>query len=116
MAKFDKSRRFVCANDGDCIYAAEFVEGKVIKQRWDDCHMTDRQLTLPVPLIDANRCTGCGLCIRVCPTNVLTMRGDIAIVANPQACTYAGHCERICPAQAIHRPFQVIFIHREEIQ
>ncbi|MCC6896871.1 MAG: 4Fe-4S binding protein [Anaerolineae bacterium] len=72
-------------------------------------------MTLPVPLIDANRCTGCGLCIRVCPTSAMTIKHGLAVVTNPQACTYSGYCERICPVDAISRPFQImLFIHEEE--
>lgn len=67
----------------------------------------------PVPTIDPNRCTGCSLCVAVCPTNALAMRGTIAVVANPQACTYTGDCERICPEQAISRLFQIIYIPKE---
>lgn len=67
----------------------------------------------PVPIIDAGRCTGCRLCVLVCPTAALMIRGGIAAVADAQACTYTGHCERICPQQAISRPFQIMFIHRE---
>jgi ferredoxin len=62
----------------------------------------------PVPIIDAARCTGCGLCVRVCPTRALMMKDGLAVVANPDACVYTGHCERICPEQAIGRPFQII--------
>ncbi|MCC6802063.1 MAG: 4Fe-4S binding protein [Anaerolineae bacterium] len=71
-------------------------------------------MVLPVPLIDTNRCSGCGLCIRVCPTSALAMKHGIAVVTNPQACTYAGYCERICPVHAISRPFQIMFFHEEE--
>ncbi|MCB0188081.1 MAG: 4Fe-4S binding protein [Caldilineaceae bacterium] len=76
--------------------------------------MTDDKPGFPVPIIDASRCTGCGLCVAVCPTGALVMKGAIAIVADPQACAYTGHCERICPTQAISRPFQIVFSPKEE--
>ncbi|MBK8137858.1 MAG: 4Fe-4S binding protein [Chloroflexi bacterium] len=67
----------------------------------------------PVPLIDARRCTGCGLCVRVCPTRALVISGGIAVVADTHACAYVGDCERICPVEAIRRPFQIVFVPME---
>jgi ferredoxin len=71
--------------------------------------MTDRQPEFPIPNIDASHCSGCAICVRICPNHALMMKDGIAVVANPHDCTYAGHCERICPVQAISRPFQIIF-------
>lgn len=62
----------------------------------------------PVPIIDAERCNGCGLCVRVCPTGTLALQRGRAIVAQPAACEYAGVCELICPVQAIQRPFLIV--------
>lgn len=62
----------------------------------------------PVPIIDPDRCTGCGLCVAVCPNHVLALDDRKAIVARPDQCDYTGYCERICPTQAITRPFQII--------
>jgi len=64
----------------------------------------------PVPIIDPACCTGCGLCVKACPTGALAMSGSRAVVARPAACEYTGDCERICPMQAIRRPFQIVFV------
>lgn len=63
----------------------------------------------PVPIIDPELCTGCGLCVRVCPTQALALNGQKAVVADPGRCDYHGLCELICPFQAISRPFVIIF-------
>ena len=62
----------------------------------------------PIPLIDLQRCDGCGLCVRACPNKALNMRAGKAIVADPQACEYSGQCEAVCPRQAISRPFEIV--------
>ena len=61
-----------------------------------------------MPLIDPDRCDGCGLCARACPAAALTMSGGLAVVSRPEACDYAGLCEMICPRQAIRRPFEIV--------
>lgn len=69
---------------------------------------------LPVPVIDIERCTGCGLCVRVCPNQALEVIAGCAVVIDPSACTYTGHCERICPTQAISRQFQIVRLPKEK--
>jgi NAD-dependent dihydropyrimidine dehydrogenase PreA subunit len=64
--------------------------------------------TRPLPIIDAAKCNGCGICIPACPNHVLEMQDEKAVVSNPQACEYAGECELICPTQAITRPFLIL--------
>lgn len=72
--------------------------------------MTHSRQRLPVPLINHDRCTGCELCVDVCPHGALALDDRQAVVARPDRCDYAGYCERICPAQAIERPFQIIVV------
>lgn len=68
----------------------------------------------PIPLIDLQRCDGCGLCVRVCPTHTLELRDAKAVVAHPLACEYIGMCEAVCPRQAITRPFEIVLAEAEK--
>ena len=71
-------------------------------------HSADDEI--PVPIIVPELCTGCGLCVQVCPNGALAIQASTAVVAAPDACTYAGYCEQICPAQAISRPFRIALV------
>ena len=67
-------------------------------------HFNDR----PIPMIDPQKCDGCGLCVRACPTKALGLQDGKAFVANLLACEYSGLCEAVCPTQAIMRPFEIV--------
>ena len=68
----------------------------------------------PVPLIDPQRCDGCELCVRACPTSTLELRDGKAVVAHPLACEYIGMCEAVCPTHAITRPFEIVLVEEEK--
>ncbi|GAB7079203.1 nitroreductase family protein [Megalodesulfovibrio paquesii] len=51
-------------------------------------------------VVDQERCTGCGLCVRVCPSRTLRMvEGKARVVG--RASIQCGHCQAVCPADAI---------------
>jgi formate hydrogenlyase subunit 6/NADH:ubiquinone oxidoreductase subunit I len=66
----------------------------------------------PYPTIDLARCSGCRLCIELCPTQALDQRGGKATLAYPQRCTYCTVCEDICPEGAIALPFLIVLANR----
>jgi ferredoxin len=52
--------------------------------------------------LDAQKCTGCGMCLLVCPHAVLSLaNGKIQIVSR-DACMECGACARNCPAEALN--------------
>lgn len=60
-----------------------------------------------LPQIDAAICTGCGECIKRCPTGALGQVGGKAALVRPEACTYCTWCEDVCPVGAIALPFLI---------
>jgi nitroreductase/NAD-dependent dihydropyrimidine dehydrogenase PreA subunit len=63
-----------------------------------DKTMINRNVTT---VIDSEKCTGCGQCIRVCPSETLSMQNNKAVVSGNRSLA-CGHCEAVCPTGAVH--------------
>jgi ferredoxin len=50
---------------------------------------------------EAEACTGCGVCVEVCPHGVFAMNSHVALVVQPDACMECGACQKNCPFGAI---------------
>jgi NAD-dependent dihydropyrimidine dehydrogenase PreA subunit len=55
-----------------------------------------------IELISNERCTGCDICVRVCPTNVFDSRPRSApVIARQEDCQTCFQCEAHCPEHAL---------------
>ena len=52
------------------------------------------------PVIDADECIACGVCVDDCPQGVLELQ-DVATVVDEDSCIACGVCQDNCPAGAI---------------
>jgi nitroreductase/NAD-dependent dihydropyrimidine dehydrogenase PreA subunit len=50
--------------------------------------------------IDEALCTGCGLCVDVCPKGTISMKDGKAVVTGQESLN-CGHCLAVCPTEAI---------------
>ena len=50
--------------------------------------------------VDAEKCSGCGSCADVCPTEAITLKDDVAVV-DVDECTDCASCVDECPEEAI---------------
>lgn len=51
--------------------------------------------------IDRDLCTGCGVCISVCPAGTIALVDGKAVASGGESIS-CGHCEAVCPQGAIH--------------
>jgi len=54
-----------------------------------------------MPVVLAERCTGCGLCVDACGPKSLIMAEGIAVLAFPETCGSEEHCVSACRDEAI---------------
>lgn len=57
--------------------------------------------TYSPPEVIREKCTGCGLCLEVCPAFVFAMKDKKASVERGDWCIGCGHCGAVCPVEAI---------------
>jgi adenylylsulfate reductase subunit B len=57
------------------------------------------------PVIDQNRCIGCGICVNLCPQDVFfgSKRKKIPMVSYPDECWHCNACVLDCPKEGAIR-------------
>lgn len=55
---------------------------------------------MSLPVVDANLCTACGICVDECPQSCYDLE-DVAKLNRPDDCTECGICVDSCPNGAI---------------
>jgi NAD-dependent dihydropyrimidine dehydrogenase PreA subunit len=54
-----------------------------------------------LPVIDEDRCSGCGLCVTACGPSCLGMDSALAVLTLPDVCGSEEHCIGVCADDAI---------------
>lgn len=67
-----------------------------------------------IPVIDQKKCTLCGLCVDICPENVLAIHAGALVFDNPNACTMCAQCESVCPEQAVSVYYHISWAEKKE--
>ena len=61
-----------------------------------------------MPVIDQEKCNGCGLCVIVCYCNAVILAGGVITIVETAGCGWCTQCEAICPTGAISCPFEIV--------
>lgn len=61
-----------------------------------------------MPVIDQEKCNGCGLCLSVCTCKSLVLVGNVITVIETVECDWCTLCEAVCPTGAISCPFEIV--------
>lgn len=64
-----------------------------------------------MPVVDRQKCNGCGLCVSVCFCQALVLVDNIITVLETEDCGWCAECEAVCPIGAITCPFEIVFEH-----
>jgi len=51
--------------------------------------------------IEKELCTGCGICVDICPYRAIQLTDNKAVYILPTECFSCGHCQAVCPEDAV---------------
>ncbi len=68
-------------------------------------------------IYDKNACIGCLLCIRTCPSGVITATAERKVKFDVARCMFCGQCVEICPKKAItlSSEFEIVVYEKEKL-
>lgn len=84
-------------HDGPGIRTTVFLKGCPLECLW--CQNPESQDLKPVIFFDAEKCTGCGMCMEVCPESAIRII-DGKSATDRRLCKGRGKCAEICPNEA----------------
>lgn len=61
-----------------------------------------------MPVIDREKCKGCGLCVSICYCGAFVLVDNRSTVIETEVCGWCTLCEAICPNGAISCPFEIL--------
>lgn len=68
--------------------------------------------SIPVPQIDEDKCTHCGICSQICAFNALAVNPHMVLTFH-ELCHGCGGCAYFCPEEAIHEiPREIGFVEK----
>ena len=63
---------------------------------------------IEMPVIEREKCNGCGLCLSVCSCKALVLVDNVITVIETEECHWCALCEAVCPTGAISCPFEIV--------
>lgn len=66
------------------------------------------------PIIDHEKCQGCGLCVSVCTCGALILVEKTVMVIDVEYCGWCTLCEMVCPNGAISCPYEIVIENRQD--
>ncbi len=69
------------------------------------------------PIIDSEKCAGCGKCADICPEDVFfgSDKGQVPLVTYPEECNHFNCCVSVCPKEGAIRlriPVPMIIVYK----
>ena len=61
-----------------------------------------------LPIIDQEKCNGCGSCVIVCRNNALILVNNVITIIEIVECDWCADCEAVCSTGAIVCPFEIV--------
>jgi len=91
----------LAAASGDAVYIDCDVEEPNGHLFFQPEIVNEETVSVPIPVVDENRCDGCRACIAFCRFNAIAFAGNKPLLF-PEVCHACGGCVLVCPNRAIY--------------